>query len=425
MHLFELDTGAGPVVNLMTCANQIDNGKRGIRMSISAKIEKFMEESSWIRRMFEEGIRMKQELGEDEVQDLTLGNPVMEPPKAFRDGLVEAVTKPEPGMHRYMPNAGYEFCRQAVARYYQNEVDLPVEARHVVMTVGAAGALNVIFKSILDPGDEVIIFAPYFVEYLFYIDNHGGKAVIVNTNDDFSINVSRLESAITGKTKAVLINSPNNPTGVVYGEYMLKSLCGVLGRKQEELGRTIFLINDDPYRKIVYEGKKPPSILPLHGNSIVTTSHSKDLAVPGERIGHIVVNPNCADVEKLMPALIFCNRTLGFVNAPALMQRVVASLQDESVDVSDYEKKRDFLYENLSEMGYSMVKPEGAFYLFPRSPREDELEFVNWLKDQGVLVVPGRGFGAPGHFRISYCIPMEVIERAMPAFSNAARHFGL
>ena len=190
-------------------------------------------------------------------------------------------------------------------------------------------------------------------------------------------------------------------------------------------GKIIFLINDDPYRKIVYEGKKPPSILPLYENSIVITSHSKDLAVPGERIGHVAVNPGCTEVDKLMPALIFCNRTLGFVNAPALMQRAVASLQEESVDVSDYEKKRDFLYENLSEMGYTMVKPEGAFYLFPKSPKEDELVFVNWLKDKGVLVVPGRGFGGPGYFRISYCIPMEVIERSMPAFSDAAREFGL
>jgi aspartate aminotransferase len=394
-------------------------------MGISGKINKFMAESSWIRKMFEEGLRMKKELGEEKVQDLTLGNPVMEPPKVFEDKLTEIVTNPEPGMHRYMPNAGYEFCRDAVAKYYQNEVDLPVEARHVVMTVGAAGGLNVVLKSLLDPGDEVIIFAPYFVEYLFYIDNHGGSTEIVKTNDDFSINVSRLEAAITEKTKAVLINSPNNPTGVVYGEYTLKSLCGVLRRKQEELGKTIFLINDDPYRKIVYEGKKPPSILPLYENSIVITSHSKDLAVPGERIGHVAVNPGCTEVDKLMPALIFCNRTLGFVNAPALMQRAVASLQEESVDVSDYEKKRDFLYENLSEMGYTMVKPEGAFYLFPKSPKEDELVFVNWLKDRGVLVVPGRGFGGPGYFRISYCIPMEVIERSMPAFSDAAREFGL
>jgi aspartate aminotransferase len=394
-------------------------------MAISTKIGNFMEESSWIRKMFEEGIRMKQERGAENVQDLTLGNPVMEPPKSFKDKLSAIVTEPEAGMHRYMPNAGYPFCRDAIARYYQNEIDLPVEGKHVVMTVGAAGALNVVLKSILDPGDEVIIFAPYFVEYMFYVDNHGGKIVVVQTNDDFSINVSKLEAAITDKTKAVLINSPNNPTGVLYGQYTLKSLCGVLQRKQEELGKTIFLINDEPYRKIVYDGKKATSVLPLYQNSLVVTSHSKDLAIPGERIGHIAVNPNCADVDKLMPALIFCNRTLGFVNAPALMQRAVASLQEESVDIEDYEKKRDFLYENMSEMGYSMVKPEGAFYLFPKSPSEDELEFVNWLKDKGVLVVPGRGFGAPGHFRISYCIPMEVIERAMPGFGEAARQFGL
>ncbi len=394
-------------------------------MAISSKIEKFMEESSWIRRMFEEGLRLKKERGAENVQDLTLGNPVMEPPKAFKDRLAEIVNKPKPGMHRYMPNAGYDFCREAVSRYYQNEADVPVEAKHIVMTVGAAGALNVVLKSILDPGDEVIIFAPYFVEYMFYADNHGGSVAVVETNDDFSINVSRLEAAITDKTKAVLMNSPNNPTGVLYGKYTLKSLAGVLKRKQEEMGKTIFLINDEPYRKIVYDGKKAASILPLYDNSIIVTSHSKDLAVPGERIGHIVANPNCTDIDKLMPAMIFCNRTLGFVNAPALMQRAVASLQEESVDVTDYEKKRDFLYENLSEMGYSMVKPEGAFYLFPKSPCEDELEFVNFLKDRGVLVVPGRGFGAPGHFRISYCIPMEVIERSMAGFGEAAREFGL
>ncbi len=394
-------------------------------MGISDKIAEFMEAGSWIRQMFEEGLRMKQERGEENVQDLTLGNPVMEPPEAFDKKFRELANEPVPGMHRYMPNAGYPFAREAVARYFQNETDLPVEAEHVIMTVGAAGALNVLLKAILNPGEEVMIFSPYFVEYRFYVDNHGGELVIVPTNDDFTINVSRVESAITKKTKAVLINSPNNPTGVMYGKYTLKSLCELLARKQEEFGTSIYLINDEPYRKIAYDGKKAPSILPLYENAITITSHSKDLAVPGERIGYIVASPNCPEVDNLMKAATFCNRTLGFVNAPALMQRIVADLQSVSVDMAEYQGKRDYLYENLSELGYSLVKPEGAFYLFPKSPSEDEMEFINWLKERGTLVVPGRGFGAPGHFRISYCVPMEVIERSMPTFGDAAREFGL
>ena len=368
---------------------------------------------------------MKQELGEDKVQDLTLGNPIMEPPDEFVSALKRLAGEPVPGMHRYMPNAGYHFVREKIAKHFQNETDLPIKAEHVIMTVGAAGALNVVLKSILNPGDEVIIFSPYFVEYRFYVDNHGGKLIIVPTNDDFSINVSRVEAAITPDTKAVLINSPNNPTGVMYGRYTLKSLCELLARKQKELDTTIYLINDEPYRKIVYDGEKAPSILPMYENSITVTSHSKDLALPGERIGYIIANPNSPDVDTLIKAATFCNRTLGFVNAPALMQRLVADLQDVSVDIAQYQKKRDYLYENLSELGYSLVKPDGAFYFFPKSPTEDELKFVNWMKDRHVLLVPGRGFGAAGYFRISYCVPMEVIERSIPAFTEAAMEFGL
>jgi len=394
-------------------------------MPISNKVKETMQRASWIRRMFEEGLLLKAKHGPENVQDLSLGNPVVEPPVEFRQRLRELAHAPEPGMHRYMPNAGYPFARERIAAYYAERTDLPFEGKHIILTCGAAGALNVVLKTLLDPGDEVVIFAPYFPEYLFYIDNHGGKPVVVQTNPDFSINLSRLEEALTERTKVVLVNSPNNPTGVLYGKYALQSLAEVLQRHMSRLGRTVYLINDGPYRKIVYDGRRVPLLFEFHPHSIELTSHSKDLAIPGERIGHIAIHPEADAVDDIIAGCTFTNRTLGFVNAPALMQRVTSGLLDVSVDVMDYQSKRDFIYEKLCEMGYQMVKPEGAFYFFPRSPVEDDRHFVRQLQKRLVLVVPGVGFGTPGHFRLSYCVPTEVIERAMPAFDDVARQFGM
>ena len=394
-------------------------------MAISKKIDEFMQQGSWIRKMFEEGIRLRKLYGDENIFDLTLGNPVMEPPKEFKEKLLEEVKRSEPGMHRYMPNAGYDWVRDAVAKYYREETGLDFSAKHIIMTVGAAGALNVVLKTILEPGDEVIIFSPYFVEYTFYVDNHNAVPKVVPTNEDFSINISRIEEAISPKTKAILINSPNNPTGVLYGEYSLRALAQAIYDINKKYHKSIYLINDEPYRKIVFDGKKAPWIFKLYDNSIVVTSHSKDLAIPGERIGHIAISPRADDPQKLSDGMTFCNRTLGYVNAPALMQRVTATLQNVSVSVEEYQKRRDFLYGRLSEMGYSIVKPQGAFYIFPRSPIKDDVKFVQELAKHRVLVVPGSGFACPGHFRISFCVSFDTIEKSIPAFDTVARQFGL
>jgi aspartate aminotransferase len=270
----------------------------------------------------------------------------------------------------------------------------------------------------LDPDEEVIVFSPFFVEYLFYSENHGGKTVVVSTNEDFSLDFSALRGALSPKTKAVIINSPNNPTGVVYPREMLEELASILKEYSTSNNNPIYLISDDPYKKIVFDGVETPNILELYENSIYITSHSKDLAIPGERIGYVAVHPKCADVDNLISGLIFCNRVLGFVNAPALIQRAVKSVQDISVDTELYRKKRDFLYAELIRIGYSVVKPQGAFYFFPKSPLKDEIVFTQKLAEKKVLVVPGRGFGSPGYFRISYCVPDQILEGSISGFEE-------
>ncbi|NIQ01363.1 MAG: pyridoxal phosphate-dependent aminotransferase [Nitrospinaceae bacterium] len=390
-------------------------------MAISKKVHDFMERASWIRKMFEEGIRLKKEFGEENVFDLSLGNPVAEPPAELVDAMGAAARDQSPGRHRYMPNAGLESTRQAVAEGLSDECKVSLIAGDIVMVCGAAGGLNITLKTLLDPGDEVIVFAPYFVEYLFYADNHGGRAVAVNTRDDFSIDLESFRAAVTSKTKAVIINSPNNPTGVVYSRADLQGLADVLREKSQEIGRAIYLISDDPYKKIVFDGVETPNVLDIYENSIYITSHSKDLAVPGERIGYVAVHPQAEDAAGVMAGLIFCNRVLGFVNAPALFQRVVEKVQHVTVDVEPYRRRRDMLYKELTGIGYDVVKPQGAFYFFPKSPIEDEVEFARILATKKVLVVPGRGFGTPGYFRISTCFPDRVIEGALPGLAEAYR----
>jgi len=394
-------------------------------MAISGKLRQQMAEGGWIRKMFEEGIALKKEHGERNVFDLSLGNPIVEPPEAFRRELRRWVDSPAPGMHRYMPNAGYAETREAVAAHLSEATGLSFTPNEIVMTCGAAGGINVVLKTVIEAGDEVVIFSPYFVEYIYYIDNHGGVPRIVPTDSRFMPDLKALEESITPRTCAVLVNSPNNPTGAVYGHDVFKRLGEVLARKQEEYGRAIHLISDDIYRRLVYDGGECPQVCEYHPATIVVTSHSKDLAVPGERIGYIAVNPGYEGREELVQGLVFCNRVLGFVNAPALMQNVVRALQDVSVDAREYERKRDMLYNGLVEMGYLVVKPRGAFYIFPRTPIEDDVAFVKELQTHNVLVVPGRGFGAPGHFRISYCVDDWVIEGSLPGFRAAAKQFGV
>jgi aspartate aminotransferase len=394
-------------------------------MFMSDKVRTGMAAGSWIRRMFDEGNILRQKYGADKVFDLTLGNPVVEPPPEFHRDLKKLADKPLPGMHRYMENAGYADTRAAVAKQLYKETSIKLTAGDIIMTCGAAGAMNVVLKAILNPKEEVIVFAPYFVEYLNYIDNHGGVPRIVPTDEKFMPRMDLLGRAITKKTRAVIINSPNNPTGVVYSESLMKQIGNLIQKKESELGEQIYLLSDEPYRKLIYDGLKYPSPLLYHPASIIATSHSKDLALPGERIGYIAINPDCPQKQELVDGFIYCNRILGFVNAPALMQHLVKNLQDVTVSVVDYQKKRDFLYKNLTEMGYSLVKPQGAFYMFPKSPIPDDVEFVRALQEQLVLAVPGQGFGGPGHFRISYCIDDRTLKGALDGFRKTAKRFGL
>lgn len=388
-------------------------------MAVSKKIKTLMERGSWIRKMFEEGIALKQEHGEANVFDLSLGNPVVEPPLRFFEELRKISDNPTAGTHRYMPNAGYVETRAAVASQLAEETGLDFVEDHILMTCGAGGALNVVMKTLLDPGDEVVIFAPYFVEYMFYADNHGGICKVVAPDERFYPDMGDLEAAIGPATRIVLVNSPNNPTGVVYDVEMLRELANVIRAKEREYDTEIFIVSDEPYRKILFDGLDYPFVFHHHVRSVVATSHSKDLSLAGERIGYIAINPDYYGQDELMDGLTFCNRTLGFVNAPALMQHLVMHLQKETIDVAHYQSQRDFLYTGLTEIGYSVVRPQGAFYMFPRAPIDDDVLFVDELRKHLVLAVPGRGFGVPGHFRIAYSVDDRTLEGSLGGFRDA------
>jgi len=387
-------------------------------MTIATHIATFLEKSSWIRKMFEEGARLKAIHGAENVFDFSLGNPYMPPPETFKHKLKEIADSEQFGVHAYMPNPGYPFVRQSVAKHLKKEHNADITENEILMTCGAAGGLNVILKTILDPGDEVITPAPYFVEYGFYADNHGGTLKTVPTHPDFTLDLDAIEKAITNKTKAVLINSPNNPTGQVYSKESIDQLGEILSRKSRELDRTIYLLSDEPYRKIVFDGIEVPSIFAAYPNSLVATSYSKDLSIPGERIGFIAINPAAQYKTDLISGLALANRILGFVNAPALMQRLVADLQGESVDISHYARKRELLCNGLKDCGYDFVKPPGTFYLFPRSPIEDDVKFVQALQEELILAVPGSGFGGPGYFRLSFCVDDATIANAAEGFAR-------
>jgi aspartate aminotransferase len=394
-------------------------------MAISRKVKGALNGASWVRRMFEEGEELKRTYGEENVFDFSLGNPNLEPPPSLKEALKDLADHPITGMHRYMPNSGYSETRKVIAEYLAEESGLPFEEKHIVMTVGAAGGLNVILKAILDEGDEVIVPSPYFMEFKFYIENSGGEIRLVETNEDFSLNLKEIERAIGERTKAILINSPNNPTGVIYDQESLEKLGALLKRKNRELGKTLHLITDEAYRRIVYDGIELPIFFQYYPHTIRVTSHSKDLSLPGERIGYVAVSPLCEDLDEMMAALVFANRTLGFVNAPALMQRLVAPLQRNSVNIRIYEEKRDLFYDALKEFGYQIVKPQGAFYLFPRAPIEDDVAFIKELQSKRILTVPGRGFGRPGYFRIAYAVEKKVIQGALPGFKEVAEKYRL
>jgi aspartate aminotransferase len=385
-------------------------------MAISRKVREQMNNSSWIRKMFEEGIELKEIHGANNVFDLSLGNPLLEPPAEFKEALARLVADEAPGTHRYMPNGGFPEVRASVAEVLAEESGVPFTGAEILMTVGAAGAINTILRSILDEGDEVVLIAPYFAEYTFYIAHQTGVTKIATCDENWLPDIESLEATITSRTRAVIINSPNNPTGVIYPESSIAAISAAIQRAEEKFGTEIYLISDEPYRKLIYTNAPYPFIFNHHPRSIVATSHSKDLGLAGERIGNLAVNPSDPGKSDLMDALNFSLRTLGFVNAPALMQRAVAAVQRATVDVDIYRKKRDLLYGALTGIGYECVQPDGAFFVFPKSPMPDDTEFVAQLQKELVLVVPGVGFGTPGFFRASYCVEDWVIEGSVDGF---------
>lgn len=395
-------------------------------MSVSNRVKKGMEIGSWIRRMFEEGIAMKKKYGIENVYDLSLGNPIMEPPPEFKAEIKRLADNPFKGMHGYMENAGYPETRAAVGAQLTRETGIKLTEKDVIMAVGAAGAINVALKTILEPGDEVMLFIPWFVDYFNYVENHDGVVKPVPTDEHFLPDLVALEAAITARTKALLINSPNNPTGVVYEADLMQQMAYILQKKEKEYGTEIFIVSDEPYKKIIYDGLKYPSPLNFHRHSIITTSHSKDLSIPGERIGYVALHPDCEHHDEMMTGLIFCTRVLGFINAPAFMQNVVRNLQQVTINVGEYQRHRDFIYDNLVKMGYQVNKPQGAFYIFPRCPIEDDVAFIHELQQEHhVLAVPGIAFGVHGYFRLVYCTDDRTLERSMPGLEAMAKKYGL
>ncbi len=388
-------------------------------MPVAASIRQTIGASSWIRRMFEEGLELKARYGEREVFDFSLGNPDLEPPPEFTAKLRELVASPELGTHGYMTNAGYPATRAAMARKVNREHRIEATSEHIVMCVGAAAGLNVVMKTILDPGDEVLVTRPYFVEYGSYVTNHGGILRFVDPAPGFGLSPDNVASALGPKTAALIINSPNNPTGRLYPEPSIQAVCAVLMEHSKKTRRAVVLVVDEPYRDLVYAGRVTPPVACHHDDTIVVNSFSKSLSLAGERIGYIAVSPRCSDCGDLMAGLVMCNRTLGFVNAPALMQRAVAALGNVTIDVSPYERRRNLLAQGLRDAGLELCEPDGAFYLFCKAPIADDVRFVTHLKNHRILAVPGQGFGYSGWFRLSYAVPDWVVAGAVPHLKTA------
>ncbi len=390
---------------------------------ISANVSTILQNASWIRRMFEAGIELKQKHGADKVCDFTLGNPDLPPvPEVGRTLRRLADTVDQPLSLGYMPNAGLTSTRQRLAEYLAREQQVPLTAQHVVVTCGAAGGLNVIFRTILEPGDEVICPSPYFVEYGFYVGNYGGKLVPVPAQTPaFALDLGAIEKAITPKTRAVLIDSPNNPTGVVYHRDELTALAALLTRASKGRNQPIYLVSDEPYRFLAYDGVEVPPILPLYPFGVVVGSFSKSLSLAGERIGYIAVSPALSQADLFVAGLILCNRILGYVNAPVIGQRLVESALGATVDAEIYRSRRDAMATILKDAGVEFVLPQGAFYFFPKVPgKVDDVQFCQLLADELILAVPGRGFGLPGYFRLTYCMDESIIRRAAQGFQEAA-----
>ena len=386
-----------------------------VESSVAQAVTEQLKRASWIRRMFEEGARLKAERGAANVFDFTLGNPDLEPPAALIDALRQVAAENRPGSHAYMPNAGYPEVRAEIARRLETATGLAYTAEHVIMTVGAAAALNVILKAILDPGDEVIVLAPFFAEYTFYVSNHGGRLVVVETDDDAQPVVERISQALSSRTKAIIVNSPNNPTGVVYPERFFRELQAMLEARRH----AALVLSDEPYRMLAFEGVRVPHVPQLVRRTVLCDSYSKVLAIPGERIGYLALSPQIDEAADLFNAAVFALRILGFVNAPAIWQWTVARARGVHVDPAPYQRRCERVYGALTAMGYHAIRPQGAFYVFVETPIPDDVAFVGRLKEEGILAVPGAGFGRPGYIRLSVTVPPEMIERSLPGFERA------
>ena len=388
---------------------------------ISDNIRAALDAGSAIRAMFEKGGQLKKRFGEENVFDFSLGNPNIAPPEKINAEIIRIVSENPADLHAYMPNAGYAFVRRAIAEKLGGENNGFCE-EGVVMTCGAAAGLNITLGALLNPGESVIVIAPFFVEYVSYVKNHGGAVTVVPADEQtFLFDAERIKNAITDKTKAIILNSPNNPTGVVYPKALLTEMAGVLRAHKERTGRDIYVISDEPYAQIIYDGAQFSPMYEIFENAVTVSSYSKSLSLAGERIGYVAVSKKAADFDALTNALILLNRVLGFVNAPALFQRVIYACLDESVDVSAYRKKRDILYNHLTALGFSCFLPQGAFYLFPRSPIDDDKKFcAEYALKYNILLTPGSAFYCPGFFRIAYCVSDGVIERSLPKFTALA-----
>lgn len=392
---------------------------------ISSKMQEQVKNSSVIRAMFEEGKRLAAIYGAENVYDFSLGNPSVETPEDVKKAVLEIInTDDSISIHGYMNNSGYEDVRAAIAKSINDKFNTALTDKNILMTVGAAGGLNVIFKTLLNPKDEVITFAPFFGEYKNYVANYDGELVIVAANTiDFQPNLAAFSEKITPRTKAVIINSPNNPTGVIYSEDTIIRLCDILRDKQNEFGTNIYLISDEPYRELAYDNAKVPYLTKYYDNTIIGYSFSKSLSLPGERIGYLVIPDQVADFEDVISAANIATRILGFVNAPSLFQRVIARCLDAKVDVEAYNRNRELLYNSLTSYGYQCIKPQGAFYLFVKTPIENDIEFCNLAKKKNILIVPGSSFGCPGYVRIVYCVAYKTIENALPGFKSLIEEF--
>ena len=392
---------------------------------ISDEIKGYLSNASWIRKMFEAGIELKKQYGEKNVYDFSLGNPDLPPPPEVKAALGKITRRAnKPFSIGYMPNAGYPELREKLAAHLSREQNVELPGSNIVMTCGAAGGLNVLFKALLNPGDEVIVFAPFFGEYTHYVHNYDGELVVVPTHPDtFLPDLEALKAAVTAHTKAVILNTPNNPTGVVYPASLLKEMAEILEQKQAKFGSSIYVVSDEPYREIAYDGVEVPYILNYFRNGFIGYSYSKSLSLPGERIGYLAANNGMDGLDEILSALNVATRILGFVNAPSLFQKVIARVADLSVDVTPYRENRDLIYNHLISLGFSCTKPQGAFYLFPKAPGGDDKAFCEMAKKYNILVVPGSSFGCPGYFRLSYCVSREQILRSMPAFESWLLNF--